>query len=167
VPWSIFTRVRKPENDPEGQQRLRGARARVDITDIAHLHAAYVGSPDRHAGLEFRQRFVSTSLSESQPPTPRRDQHGANTGRQAALRQQIEQCLSFVELAAGHRYIREDGRRKCQPRRKVPFLHDLQRDARGRIRLRKSAEAKVQQSQGAVDRHQAARATRAVGSLTC
>jgi hypothetical protein len=43
--------------------------------------------------------------------------------------------LSFVELAAGHRYIREDGRRKCQPRRKVPFLHDLQRNARGRIRL--------------------------------
>jgi hypothetical protein len=126
----------------------------VDITDIAHLYAPNVGSPERHTGFEFRERFVGTSLSEPQPPASRRYQHGANTGRRAALRQQIEQRLSLVELAAGHRDIREDGSRKCQPGRKVPFLHNLQRNARRGIRLRKSTEAKVQQSQGAVDRDQ-------------
>ena len=131
----------------------------MDITDIAHLHAPNVGSPERHTGFEFRERFVGTSLSQPQPTTSRRDQHGANTGRQAALRQQIEQRLSLVELAAGYRDIREDGRRKWEPGREVPFLHNLQRNARSGIRLRNSTEAKVQQPQSAVDCHQPTRAT--------
>jgi hypothetical protein len=73
------------------------------------------------------------------------------------VRQEIENCVRFIELAAGDRDLCEHRRGEGQPVREVSVLRDAQRNARGGVGLRQLAKLELPQRSRAVDRDEAAR----------
>ena len=117
----------------EREERLRRARARVEIAGVPHRQTPDPRLPERHAGFEFRECFLHAALRQPQASAHGRNQHGADTGGQVLMRQEGEERLRFVELTAGDCDLREDRRGEGQSVREVSVLCDTQRDARSGV----------------------------------
>ena len=77
---------------------------------------------------------------------------------QPCLGEQVEQRLRLVKLAGLDGDVGQHGRREREPRREVALLQHAQRDPRGGVGLGQRAEPQLEQAEGAVGGHEAARA---------
>ena len=137
----------------------------MHVTRLADRHAPHVGAEQRPAGLEVGQRLGGPALGQPQASAGGRDEHRAHARGPAFLREQVQQRLRLVKLAGLDGDIGQDGRGEPEPRREVTFLQHPQRHPGRRVGLGQRAEPQLEQAEGGVGGHEAARRTAAVNLL--
>ena len=119
---SASARMRALGALPEVQERQRRARARVQIADVAHLHAPRIAAEHRAARPEVGNRVGKAALRHAQAAARGGDQHRADARRPALLREQVQQRRRLVEVAGLHGDVGQDRGREREARREITLL---------------------------------------------